>query len=489
MHLCGVSLGHYFSVLRGRGMSVANSLIEAQPARVSPAPVETLYQFNESPLLARQNRQESNARSYPRRIPLALKRAKGLYVEDVEGRTFIDCLAGAGTLALGHNHPVVIEAIQQVLADELPLHTLDLTTPVKDRFVQDLFGLLPAELAAEAKIQFCGPTGTDAVEAALKLVRTATGRSTVLSFQGGYHGMSQGALSLMGSLGPKKPLGALLSSGVQFMPYPYDYRCPFGLGGVEGVKANLHYLENLLNDPEAGVQLPAAVIVEVVQGEGGVIPADLDWIRGLRRITEQAGVALIVDEIQSGFGRTGKMFAFEHAGIIPDVVVLSKAIGGSLPLAVVVYRDWLDTWLPGAHAGTFRGNQMAMAAGSAVMRYLQEHDLPAHAAAMGERLSEHLRILQRDFPQLGDIRGRGLMLGVELVDPAGKPDALGHPPVHARLAPQLQRECLKRGLILELGGRQGGVVRFLPPLIITKAEIDRVAEIFGRALQAAVVEA
>ncbi|BBP52194.1 diaminobutyrate--2-oxoglutarate transaminase [Pseudomonas sp. St386] len=489
MHLCGVSLGHYFSVLRGRGMSVANSLIEAQPARVSPAPVETLYQFNESPLLARQNRQESNARSYPRRIPLALKRAKGLYVEDVEGRTFIDCLAGAGTLALGHNHPVVIEAIQQVLADELPLHTLDLTTPVKDRFVQDLFGLLPAELAAEAKIQFCGPTGTDAVEAALKLVRTATGRSTVLSFQGGYHGMSQGALSLMGSLGPKKPLGALLSSGVQFMPYPYDYRCPFGLGGVEGVKANLHYLENLLNDPEAGVQLPAAVIVEVVQGEGGVIPADLDWLRGLRRITEQAGVALIVDEIQSGFGRTGKMFAFEHAGIIPDVVVLSKAIGGSLPLAVVVYRDWLDTWLPGAHAGTFRGNQMAMAAGSAVMRYLQEHDLPAHAAAMGLRLSEHLRILQRDFPQLGDIRGRGLMLGVELVDPAGKPDALGHPPVHARLAPQLQRECLKRGLILELGGRQGGVVRFLPPLIITKAEIDRVAEIFGRALQAAVVEA
>ncbi|WP_434580424.1 aspartate aminotransferase family protein [Pseudomonas sp. Z5-35] len=470
-------------------MSVAHSPIQALPVRVSPTPVETLYQFNESPLLARQNRQESNARSYPRRIPLALKRAKGLYVEDVEGRTFIDCLAGAGTLALGHNHPVVIEAIQQVLADELPLHTLDLTTPVKDRFVQDLFGLLPAALAAEAKIQFCGPTGTDAVEAALKLVRTATGRSTVLSFQGGYHGMSQGALSLMGSLGPKKPLEALLSSGVQFMPYPYDYRCPFGLGGAEGVKANLHYLENLLTDPEAGVQLPAAVIVEVVQGEGGVIPADLDWLRGLRRITERAGVALIVDEIQSGFGRTGKMFAFEHAGIIPDVVVLSKAIGGSLPLAVVVYRDWLDTWLPGAHAGTFRGNQMAMAAGSAVMRYLAEHNVPAHAAAMGERLSEHLHILQRDFPQLGDIRGRGLMLGVELVDPAGKPDALGHPPVDARLAPRLQRECLKRGLILELGGRQGGVVRFLPPLIITAAEIDRVAEIFRRALEVAVADA
>lgn len=467
-------------------MSVATSLMEKLSVSASQLPVGTLYQFDESPILARQSRQESNARSYPRRIPLALKRAKGLYVEDVEGRRFIDCLAGAGTLALGHNHPVVIEAIQQVLADELPLHTLDLTTPVKDQFVQDLFGLLPEALAKEAKIQFCGPTGTDAVEAALKLVRTATGRSTILSFQGAYHGMSQGALSLMGSLGPKKPLGALLGNGVQFLPYPYDYRCPFGLGGAQGVKVNLHYLENLLNDPEGGVQLPAAIIVEAVQGEGGMIPADLDWLRGLRRITEQAGVALIVDEIQSGFGRTGKMFAFEHAGIIPDVVVMSKAIGGSLPLAVMVYRDWLDTWAPGAHAGTFRGNQMAMAAGSAVMRYLKEHDLPAHAAAMGARLSEHLRILQRDFPQLGDIRGRGLMLGVELVDPSGTPDAQGHPPAFARLAPLIQRECLKRGLILELGGRHGGVVRFLPPLVISAAQIDEVARIFGDALAAAV---
>lgn len=465
-------------------MSVATSLVEDQPVRIRPA--DTLYEFEESALLARQSRQESNARSYPRRIPLALKRASGLYVEDVEGRRFIDCLAGAGTLALGHNHPVVIEAIQQVLADGLPLHTLDLTTPVKDQFVQDLFGLLPEALAREAKIQFCGPTGTDAVEAALKLVRTATGRTTVVSFSGGYHGMSQGALSLMGSLGPKKPLAALLNNGVQFMPYPYDYRCPFGLGGKAGVQANLHYLETLFSDPEAGVQLPAAVIVEVVQGEGGVIPADLDWLRGLRRITDQAGVALIVDEIQSGFARTGKMFAFEHAGIVPDVVVLSKAIGGSLPLAVVVYREWLDIWLPGAHAGTFRGNQMAMAAGSAVMRYLKQHHVADHAAAMGERLSEHLRILQRDFPQLGDIRGRGLMLGVELVDPAGTPDSQGHAPVFARLAPLVQRECLKRGLILELGGRQGAVVRFLPPLIITADEIDEVAAIFGNALAAAI---
>lgn len=463
-------------------MSTVSRLAQALPACVP----ETLYTFRESPLLLRQQQQESNARSYPRRIPLVLKRARGIHVEDVEGRQFIDCLAGAGTLALGHNHPVVVEAIQRVLADELPLHTLDLTTPVKDQFVQDLFAVLPESLRRDAKIQFCGPTGTDAVEAALKLVRTATGRSTVLAFQGGYHGMTQGALSLMGSLGPKKALGALLSSGVQFMPYPYDYRCPFGLGGEAGVRANLHYLENLLLDPEAGVQLPAAVILEVVQGEGGVIPADIEWLRGVRRITEKAGVALIVDEIQSGFARTGRMFAFEHAGIVPDVVTLSKAIGGSLPLAVVVYRDWLDTWAPGAHAGTFRGNQMAMAAGSAVIDYLVEHRLDEHAHAMGQRLRGHLQHLQRDYPQLGDIRGRGLMLGVELVDPQGTRDALGHPLASPELAPKVQRECLRRGLILELGGRHGAVVRFLPPLIISAEQIDEVAERFARAVQAAV---
>ncbi|MFV3382831.1 aspartate aminotransferase family protein [Pseudomonas sp. NY15354] len=463
-------------------MSIVSSLAHVPPSRAPQA----LYTFEDSPLLLRQRQQESNARSYPRRIPLALKRARGIHVEDVEGRQFIDCLAGAGTLALGHNHPVVIEAIQRVLADELPLHTLDLTTPVKDRFVQDLFSVLPEALRREAKVQFCGPTGTDAVEAALKLVRTATGRSTVLAFQGAYHGMSQGALSLMGSLGPKKPLGALLDHGVQFLPYPYDYRCPFGLGGEAGVRANLHYLENLLCDPEAGVALPAAVIVEVVQGEGGVIAADIQWLRGLRRITEQAGVALIVDEIQSGFARTGRMFAFEHAGIVPDVVTLSKAIGGSLPLAVVVYRDWLDTWKPGAHAGTFRGNQMAMAAGSAVMGYLVEQGLAEHAEAMGQRLRGHLLRLQRDCPHLGDVRGRGLMLGVELVDPDGAVDALGHAPANGTLAPNVQRECLRRGLILELGGRHGAVVRFLPPLIITAEQIDDVADRFAQAVQAAV---
>ncbi len=446
---------------------------------------EKNYQFEDNPILARQKLQESNARSYPRRIPLALKRGYGIHVEDVEGRTFIDCLAGAGTLALGHNHPVVIDAIRQVLDDELPLHTLDLSTPVKDRFVQDLFAALPASFAKQARIQFTGPTGTDAVEAALKLVRIATGRSTVIAFQGGYHGMSQGALSLMGNLKAKTPLGSLLSQGVQFMPFPYDYRCPFGLGGDMGIEVNLRYLDNLLNDPESGVQPPAAVILEVVQGEGGVIPAADTWLRGVREITARAGVALIIDEIQTGFGRTGKLFAFEHASIVPDVVVLSKAIGGSLPLAVMVYRDWLDTWQPGAHAGTFRGNQMAMAAGSAVIRYIESENLVQHAATVGQRLREQLLELQRTIPQMGDVRGRGLMLGVEIIDPHAALDSQGHPVADTAMASRIQRECLKRGLIIEVGGRHSSVLRFLPPLIITAGQIDEVARIFTKAVNAA----
>lgn len=444
------------------------------------------YRFEENPILARQNQQESNARSYPRRIPIALKRARGIHVEDVEGRIYIDCLAGAGTLALGHNHPVVVEAIRKVLTDELPLHTLDLTTPVKDQFVQDLFGVLPPAFATNAKIQFTGPTGTDAVEAALKIARIATKRSTILAFQGGYHGMSQGALNLMGNLKAKIPLGALLNHGVQFLPFPYDFRCPFGIGGAAGIAANLHYIENLLSDPESGVQPPAAVIVEVVQGEGGVIPADNDWLRGLREITARAGVLLIIDEIQTGFGRTGKLFAFEHADIVPDIVVLSKAIGGSLPLSVVVYREELDKWGPGTHAGTFRGNQMAMAAGSAVMRYIESENLVAHAASMGERLSAQLRELQKMHAEIGDVRGRGLMIGVEIVDPRGPLDTLGRAPQSSEIASAIQQECLKRGLILELGGRHGSVVRFLPPLIIEAEQIDHVARIFGKAVKAVI---
>lgn len=462
---------------------IATSLHEQAADGITPFS-EALYTFEDHEILARQRHWESNARSYPRRIPLVLKRAKGIYVEDIEGRTFIDCLAGAGTLVLGHNHPVVRDAILDVVNGELPLHTLDLATPTKDQFVQDLLEILPSEFSRNAKIQFCGPAGTDAVEAALKLVRTATGRRTILSFQGAYHGMSHGALSLMGNHAPKEPLDGLFN-GVQFLPFPYHYRCPFGVGGEAGVQAGLRYIDNLLTDPESGVLKPAGIIVEVVQGEGGVIPAPTSWLSGLREITARASVPLIIDEIQTGFGRTGELFAFQGAGIIPDVLVLSKAIGGGLPLSVAVYSAALDLWKPGAHAGTFRGNQMAMAAGSATMRFIQDQEIHLHSAKMGTRLMAHLSSLDGECPEIGDVRGRGLMIGVEIVDPGGVPDRMGRPPIAPQLASAIQSECLKRGLILEIGGRRGSVIRFLPPLIVTDRDIDQIADIFAAALKAA----
>lgn len=439
------------------------------------------YSLTSNALLQRQSEQESNARSYPRRIPLALRRAAGVYVEDVEGRVFLDCLAGAGTLALGHNHPAVRAAIQQVLDDGLPLHTLDLTTPVKDRYVQDLFDSLPADFARGAKIQFCGPTGADAIEAALKLARISTGRSTVLAFHGAYHGMTQGALNLMGNLGPKAALHGTLSN-VQFMPYPYDYRCPFGLGGDAGAQAGLQYLRTVLNDPESGVPAPTGIVAELIQGEGGVVCAPDAWTRGLRHLATASGTPLIIDEVQTGLGRTGKLYAFEHAGILPDVLVLSKAIGGGLPMSVVIYRGELDQWRPGSHAGTFRGNQLAMAAGSATLRVIREEGLADRAAELGAHLRRRLAGLQAEFPCIGDIRGRGLMAGVELIDPDGGTDTLGYPPAAPALASAVQAACLRHGLILELGGRHGSVLRLLPPLIITAAELDLVCDILAAAL-------
>lgn len=433
--------------------------------------------------LERQAHVESNARSYPRRLPIAISRARGIYVEDTAGKVYIDCLACAGTLALGHNHPVVQKALINHLTSDAPLQTLDITTPIKDTFITKLFQSLPSELAKNARIQFCSPSGSDAVEAAVKLAKTATGRRPVLSFSGGYHGMTNGSLSLMGNLSAKAPIPNLMPE-VQFLPYPYLYRCPFGLSGDQSINSNLHYIENLLSDPESGVLPPAAIIVEAIQGEGGVIPAPTRWLKGLRELTQRFKIPLIMDEVQSGLGRCGMMYAFEAAGIIPDILVLSKAIGGGLPLSVIVYKEELDTWSPGAHAGTFRGNQLAMSAGIATFDVIKSLELDKHARAMGEYLSQHLKSIQQDFSFLGDVRGRGLMLGVEIVDPEKSSKNKTHP-TFPQLAKAIQQRCFTNGLILELGGRDGCTIRFLPPLIITKNEIDQVADIFLKAVTTA----
>ncbi|MFF2848599.1 diaminobutyrate--2-oxoglutarate transaminase family protein [Streptomyces sp. NPDC058001] len=423
-------------------------------------------------ILRRQSARESAARTYARALPIVPVRARGLTIEGADGRRYLDCLSGAGTLALGHNHPVVLEAIRAVLDSGAPLHVLDLATPVKDAFTTELFRTLPHGLAEHARIQFCGPAGTDAVEAALKLVRTATGREGLLAFTGAYHGMTAGALEASGGARDVR---------VTRLPYPQDYRCPFGTGGTRGAELSARWTENLLDDPKSGVPDPAGMILEPVQGEGGVIPAPDDWMRRMRALTAARGIPLIADEVQTGVGRTGTFWAVEHSGVVPDVMVLSKAIGGSLPLAAVVYHDDLDVWPPGAHAGTFRGNQLAMAAGAATLAHVRENRLAERAGILGARMLAQLQGLAAEHPCVGDVRGRGLMIGLELVDPAAEDlTAPGPPPAAPELAAAVQRACLRRGLIVELGGRHSSVVRLLPPLTLTdeqaSAVLDRLAD-------------
>ncbi|MER5848805.1 diaminobutyrate--2-oxoglutarate transaminase family protein [Streptomyces sp. NPDC002012] len=428
-------------------------------------------------ILRRQSLRESAARTYARSLPIVPVRARGMTIEGADGRRYLDCLSGAGTLALGHNHPVVLEAIRKVIDSGAPLQVLDLATPVKDAFTTELFATLPRQFADNARIQFCGPAGTDAVEAAFKLVRAATGRSGLLAFTGAYHGMTAGALAASGGAEDVR---------VTRLPFPQNYRCPFGIGGERGAEIAARWTENLLDDPKGGAPAPAGMILEPVQGEGGVNPAPDSWMRRMREITETRSVPLIADEVQTGVGRTGAFWAVEHSGIVPDVMVLSKAIGGSLPLAVIVYRSELDTWQPGAHAGTFRGNQLAMAAGTATLAFVREHRLAERAATLGARMVARLQALATDHPSIGDVRGRGLMIGVELVDPeaaarGGSPE----PPPAPVLAAAVQQECLRRGLIVELGGRHSTVVRLLPPLTLTDEQATAVVDRLADALAAA----
>ncbi|MFI1482497.1 diaminobutyrate--2-oxoglutarate transaminase family protein [Streptomyces sp. NPDC020747] len=442
----------------------APAMPEAAGARATPENVGA--RAAHEGILRRQAARESAARTYARALPIVPVRARGLTIEGADGNRYLDCLSGAGTLALGHNHPVVLEAIRKVLDSGAPLQVLDLATPVKDAFTTELFRTLPPGLADHARVQFCGPAGTDAVEAALKLVRAATGRSGILAFAGAYHGMTAGALAASGGASDVR---------VARLPYPQDYRCPFGVGGEPGAELAARWTESILDDTKSGVPSPAGMILEPVQGEGGVIPARDDWMRRMREITSARSIPLIADEVQTGVGRTGAFWAVEHSGVTPDVMVLSKAIGGSLPLAVVVYREDLDVWEPGAHAGTFRGNQLAMAAGAATLAYVRENGLAERAAALGTRMIARLQSLADDFDCVGDVRGRGLMIGVELVDPEKPPSSPGGPsPAAPELAAAVQRQCLRRGLIVELGGRNSSVVRLLPPLTISDEQASAV---------------
>ncbi|PSL08200.1 diaminobutyrate aminotransferase [Haloactinopolyspora alba] len=451
-----------------------------------PPTVDRIHQHHPAPatgtadeLFERQRRRESSARSYPRRLPVALVEGSGSTVRDRHGTAYIDCLAGAGALALGHHHPVVVEAIRSVLDDGAPLSTLDLPSPTRDRFVETLFDALPEPMRT-GKLLICGPTGADAVEAAVKLARTATARSGVLAFGGAYHGMTQGTLALTGRRSAKEALGPLLGE-VHHLPFPTTYRSPFGADDTAAVAARL--VEWALTDDHSGIAAPAAAVVEPVQGEGGVHPMPPAFASALRRSTRAAGTVLVADEVQTGLGRTGTLWAGDAVGLDPDVLVLSKAIGGGLPLAVVVHHGELDGWPAGSHAGTFRGSTPALAAGAATIREVRRAGLAEHAADVGHRLTTGLRTVSAGDARVGDVRGRGLMLGVEMVDPdTADPD--GVPLPDGALAARVQAEMLGRGVIVEVGGAADAVVRFLPPLVLTAAEADQVVDAFGAALRA-----
>jgi diaminobutyrate-2-oxoglutarate transaminase len=409
---------------------------------------------NGQALLARQAETDSSARTYPRRLPVAIAEASGSSIVDVDGRRYIDFLSGAGVLAVGHNHPELIAAVRDQLGKLT--HGLDFPTPVRAEFTRRQLAMLPASLRDDVKMHFCGPTGADGVEAAIKLCKKATGRGGVVAFQGSYHGSTHGAMSLTSETQPKAGLQNLLP-GIHFTPYAYCHRCPLSLKPETCATNCAELLGNTLRDTHGGVQKPAAIILELVQGEGGSIPAPVDFVRRIAAMAREQDIPLIVDEVQTGCGRTGTWFAFEQYGITPDVIVASKGLSGmGLPVSIIMYRKHLDTWAPGSHIGTFRGNNLAFASANAYLDVLERDDVLANVRAQGAYLLAELTELRRTSALVADVRGLGLMLGIEMT---------GYGPASSsKVASQVQQAALTRGLIVEVGGREDCVIRLLPAL-------------------------
>jgi len=430
---------------------------------------------NSERLLARQADVESNARSYPRRLPVAIARAHGPYVYDADGNVYVDFLAGAGALPLGHSHPELVEVIRRQ-AGELT-HGLDFPTPAKDAFVTAQLRMLPASMRDRVRIHFCGPTGANTVDAAVKLAKTATGRAEVMAFQGGFHGTTHLSMSLTGQIAQRAPVGNTVP-GTHFAPFSYCARCPLGLSRRTCDVNCATWLESALTDANGGVLPPAAVILELVQGEGGTIPAEKEFVQRVATATKAAEAVLIVDEVQTGCGRTGSWFAFEQYDIEPDIICTSKALSGSgLPLGVIIYREGLDVWQPGAHTGTFRGNQLGFASGAAAIAIMRRDHVLDNVRARGEQVHELLAGLA-DQPHVRQVRGLGLMWGIELQDPGtGRPSTA--------LAKTVQRRALDHGLIVEVGGRQDSVVRILPPLNITAELVHDACTLLARLVREA----
>ncbi|AEV85030.1 diadenosine tetraphosphatase [Actinoplanes sp. SE50] len=407
---------------------------------------------------------ESDVRIYCRKFPAVFHRAKGaeLYAED--GRMFIDFFGGAGTMNYGHNNEYIKSRVTGYLAGDGLMHGLDMHTVAKREFLSAFAELVLRPRDLDYKVQFCGPTGTDAVEAALKLARKATGRTGLIAFTGAYHGMSRGSLGVTGGLRARRA-GGVTAQDVTFIPYE---------DGPHGAFDGVALLERLLDDPSSGVARPAAVIVEPMQMEGGMYPASPDWLRRLRAVTEKYGVLLILDEIQAGCGRTGTFFCFERAGIVPDVVTVSKAIGGyGLPLSMTLFRRELDAWEPGEHTGTFRGNQLAFVAATAACELWQQTQFRTDVVAAARRLERFGAEIARTHPGVA-VRGLGTALGIDLGRDGG-----GGGPERAAL---VQRYAFDHGVLVELCGRHDEVVKILPPLNIDIPRLDRGLDVLRDAL-------
>jgi diaminobutyrate-2-oxoglutarate transaminase len=415
---------------------------------------------------------EGSSVSYPKGMPMAIQRAKGATVEDVDGNLYIDFFGGAGVMNVGYANPNAVEAATKQIGQLS--HALDFPTPSRKLLVSRLSKLLPKELT---RLSFGGPTGSDAVESAVKLAKFNTKRQTIIAFEGSYHGMTAGALSLTSGRHFREPFLPLLPE-VHFVPYAYCYRCPFG---QTPAKCNLEcaqYLDHVIEDPHSGVGKPAAVIVEPIQGEGGSIVPPAQFIPKVREICDKHEVVMIADEIQSGFCRTGKMFAVEHTNTVPDIVTMSKALGGiGLPISGIAYREKLNTWPPAQHIGTFRGNVAAYAAGAAALDFMVNMNLGDYALSLGERVLARLRELEGDSQIVGEVRGKGLMLGVEFVKDKGTKEPS---PESARRVRSL---CHRHGLLIEIGGHYNNVARFLPPLVLTEDLADRGFVVFADAVK------
>jgi 4-aminobutyrate aminotransferase len=398
--------------------------------------------------------------SYTRSYPLVARKGRGAIIEDVDGNTFLDFAAGIATVATGHCHPEVVTAIQQQAADLIHMSGTDFYYENMAQLAQKLAMIAPGN---DAKCVYFGNSGTEAVEAAIKLARYHTRREKIIAFYGAFHGRTMGALSLTASKAvQRKGFGALLS-GVFHIPYANPYRCPYGKSAESCCTECAPFIERELFKRLVDPTEVAAIIVEPIQGEGGYIPAPPEFLQSLQRICREHGILLIADEVQSGMGRTGKWWASDHAAIEPDIICVAKGIASGMPLSAIIARKNVMNWPPGAHASTFGGNPVSVAAALATIHLLEESYIE-NARRMGEYIFGRLAGWRNKFGIVGDVRGKGLMIGVEIVK-----DQTSKERAHD-LRDAIVTSAFAKGLLI-LGAGEN-VLRLCPPLVIDEEQAD-----------------